>query len=63
MTNGMSENIKRDCIMVKTPLMLAMAVGIVLISHVYGDDITNIGSTPKLVENPLFDRAGLASAA
>ena len=42
MTNGMSENIKRNCIMVKTPLMFAMVVSTALVSHVYGEDITNI---------------------
>lgn len=42
MTNGMSESIKYDCIMVKTPLMFAMIVSIALISHIYGEDITNI---------------------
>ena len=42
MTNGMIENIKRDCIMAKILSILVIAAGSSLVCCVYGEDITNI---------------------
>ena len=42
MTNGMIENIKRDCIMAKILSILVIAAGTSLVCCVYGEDITNI---------------------
>lgn len=68
MTNGMSENIKRDCIMAKIPLHLLIVASTTLVCGVYGDGITNISqcmnartcTTTLAMRRISFQRAFLA---
>ena len=45
MTNGMNENIKRDCVMAKIPSILVIVASTSLMCGTYGEGITNIGSS------------------